>query len=77
MDLVIQNIIETFKNFDGVISFPDLIKQLKKNFYWKTDKIFLKKVEEELKKNRNIFFQIDLTKNVWGLSAYKNRFYWD
>ena len=76
MNLIIQNIIEVLKNHDGVLGFNDLVSDLKQNYFVKADKNISTIVEKELRSNPKTFFEIESKKNLWALSAYKNRYYW-
>ena len=75
MDFIIQDIIKILKNENGISTKNNIIKNIYSINKTQSPKL-IDKINKTLENNPTIFFKTENKNEEWGLTSFKNRFYW-
>tara|TARA_Y100000816_G_C26078064_1_gene567769 strand:+ start:374 stop:1516 length:1143 start_codon:yes stop_codon:yes gene_type:complete len=75
MDFIIQDIIKILKNENGISTKNNIIKNIYSINKSQSPKL-IDKINKTLENNPTIFFKTENKNEEWGLTSFKNRFYW-
>ena len=75
MDFIIQDIIKILRNENGISTKNNIIKNIYSINQTQSPKL-IDKINKTLENNPTIFFKTENKNEEWGLTSFKNRFYW-